>query len=1506
MFSGYKSPLDIYTFQVEFEKLYSRRITSALLPEYLKHNFLEGTALDLVKTMTDINLIWSRLKEAFGDTRLLLHNKLKEVDRFGEIWKIRDRSKLIDALAKLVFVMKELKELAVKHSIENNLYYGGAIETMYKVIGYRDRDEFVRKYIRAKLSEESKWEKLTEFLQEKLSLAQELLLLDRPNSPAREKRDSKEKEDRSHSVHHNSGSNVACYICGESGHLMTRNFKGKSVVQYFSCQKFVEMSAAEMFKVLREKNLCIQCLAPGAPADTSRHKADCFSKYCCKHKSHDRHVKRKHVLVCEEHKSSADNKAILEEYKKNCILNLKENIPDFSKQLSFHSEPEQLVEHEQVVELEETVESSSPELVQPFEQQVEQMSTSEENDESVALACRSKNHFDQPDVKESSSYILQTIDIDGEKFNIFFDNGCREFCARIEAIEKLMKLGRARLVKSGPTTLIGVCDQKSVSEHGIYEVSLPMFDGKNAVMSGIVVDQVTGEFPRYRLGNVERDIHEEFRSAGCQSLRSLPSLPSEVGGETDIMIGSQYFVYSPKLIFECQSGLRLLESVFCSPDGTRGTVGGPHPEFTEADRKWSQINVNFEKLIKNIQCYRLSIDLPFLGVKDPKDYFQENLVVCPARTKEDRASSTFESIETAGTECTYRCVDCRSCVKCKKSKQVEHMTIREEVEQNLIEKSVEVNIGSSERTVAGLPFISDPTVRLKPSNKANVLKIYKSVLRSLDKSPSSKKDVIAAEQKLQDAGFVDYLDNLSDEQQQKILTSPVKYFLVWRPAYSSNSVSTSVRLVMDASFSLKGEYSLNDLLAKGRNGMNKLVEIAIRWCIHRFAYHTDISKMYPSIRLKEEFWNYQLYLWQRDLDIDEDPVIKVIKTVIYGFRSSGNQAEYAIRETARQCAVDYPRAAEVIHDDTYVDDCASGEDDWESTLSTANDIDVVLKKGNFSLKGVTFSGYDPPSNLANDDQVSVNVLGLQWFSKEDKISLNASEMNFGRKQRGRRPPELKNVIPEDFTRRQCVGKVAEVHDILGKVSPIIGGFKIDLRELTSRKLDWDDKIPNELQALWVSNFEMMKDISNIRYNRAVIPEDAVSLDIDTIDAGDASRVLACVAIYARFKRSCGNYSCQLIFSRTKLVPENMSQPRAELFAAALNASAGHVVALSLGEFHKGCLKLTDSQVALHWISNDNRVLKQWTRNQVIEIIRLAPAVDWRYVHTSNMVADIGTRKGVSLEEVGCESVWINGFDWMKKDQVEFPVMTVDEVKLDSSCLSDLSKEYLKGDAGDIVWSDMLKSKIEAATHHAKGLSNGLEDRYQFSKYVIDPNKFRFRKVVRVLALVMLFVEKLLKCVETKRSQQPKSIPTVHNHVCNLGDLFVEGKYLVTTGRSYKVSKSTSIQCSPGLVVVLSDAEINRALDYFYKKATLEVQKFLSKSVFEKISVERDGILYYSGRILPTQSITGKMELSNVMLDLADSTFCVPLTDRSSPLAYSIVNEVHWYEECAMHSGAETV
>ena len=76
--------------------------------------------------------------------------------------------------------------------------------------------------------------------------------------------------------------------------------------------------------------------------------------------------------------------------------------------------------------------------------------------------------------------------------------------------------------------------------------------------------------------------------------------------------------------------------------------------------------------------------------------------------------------------------------------------------------------------------------------------------------------------------------------------------------------------------------------------------------------------------------------------------------------------------------------------------------------------------------------------------------------------------------------------------------------------------------------------------------------------------------------------------------------------------------------------------------------------------------------------------------------------------------------------------------------------------------------------------------------------------------------------------------------------------------------------------------------------------------YKHISEEKFGILYYTGRILPTQGISQKdSTMCDVCLDLIKSSFCVPIVDALSPIAYSIADEVHWYHPDVQHGGIES-
>ena len=1502
-FRGYDSSVDIYTFKSDFEKLIAPEIQRKHQAEYLKKQYLEGQALLLVKEIQSLEEIWEKLLSSFGCTMQLLQNKLSEVRNFGQISKIKEKEKLLSVVSMLVNGMIEVQNLAEKHSIKDQLYHHTYISMIYDIIGSQRKEKFLYKHAGLKMSCEERWIKIVGFLKVEIQVL-ESLVLDEKTKLCQNVGEQKAKtsNESQRSSHHSNIERPCCLLCGKNDHVSITSRKGKEIIHYFACDKFANAKNSERFQMLKTKELCFQCLYPGLKKN---HDGNCVDQFACKHSSHRRFNKSKHILVCEEHKDDQENVRLFEKYKKRFITdNTKVSYEQFTKDLKLVY------------------------LVEPVPNNVDA-----HHNESYAVAPADK---DGPK-KEVSIFMLQTILVDGELFNLFYDGGCGDLLTRKGAVDKLLKMGRARNITPGPLGLSGVSGMQAVCPHGEYEITLPLHDGEEYKMSGLCMDVVTSEFPRFPLAEVEMELQDEYGKLGSSSL-DLPKLPAVVGGATDIMMGIGYRDKFPRLVYELPCGLGLYKSAFVSADGTRGVVAGPHYLFTEFLKRSRVANMNMQSYYSEMvlaykQSYRIGMHVPLLGTGKPGiDIDRTNTVVTPTRWSDavatvNHAMDIFEEVEDAGTcfvdECSrcrgcpcyvylmrrfkvdaerfdeaenagtdisYRCVKCRDCPDCKMGAKVEESSIIEEVQQDLINRSVEVDLENCV-TKADLPFIKRPENRLS-SNQPIAMKVYKHQVRALNKKPKDKEDTIQSEKKLHTLGFVDWLENLSREEKSMILNSEIQHFIPWRVVWNLNSLTTPCRLVFDASMKANSEYCLNDLLAKGRNNMNKLVEIMIRWRTRLFAYHTDVQKMYNTIRLNPQYWCYQLYLWNDSLDPDKTPAWKVIKTLMYGVRSSGNQAERGLRLTAELQKEEYPRVNEVVQEDIYVDDCASGENTFEDRNRVTKDLNAVLKRGGFKLKGITLSGSDPPEHLT-EDGMSMNVGGMRYFSKQDELAFNLSELNFAKKKRGKKSTGDVGVIPEKLTRADCVGKVAEVFDLNGLLTPITAGWKVDLTMF--RKMDWEVTIPDELRKIWVDNFDVMKEIHNLRFDRAIVPVDAASLDIETIDFGDASTVLICSAIYARFKRKNGEFSCQLVFARSKIVPDDTTIPRAELSAAVLNARTSFIVQRSFGKYFKQCVKLTDGQIALHWIHNHKLRLKQWPRNRVIEIIRLSSLKDWKYVSTENMLADLGTRKGATIQDVGRDSVWVNGYPWMKMTSDNFPIKTIEEVKLNAEEKKLFDKECLE--SNDYLYG-YNNSYFYALTNEAYSSMKidpvVMKQRYEYCRYVIDPNKFRFRTVVRILALVMLFIRNIQK-KRGKNVNKPIEccVPSAFQ--------FKYDQHLVTLD-----DPKSGLRCKAGLVVSLTNEDIALALDYFYRKSTEEVKKFLHKKVYRNITKEVNGILYYSGRILASQEFNGKINLSDVCLDLTATTFCVPVMDCMSPVAHSVASEIHWHDTDACHSGVETL
>ena len=1300
-FSGHDSKSDFYTFQSDFYKI-SRSVPKRYAADVLKNNYLEGSALALVKNLEDIDEIWERLREAYGDPKLLLKKKLSEIDSVNDLWKIKNPERVSNSLTKLINVMRDLVKLAADHGIEIKLYGGDGLDRIYRLMGDDRLTKWLISIADKDLSDKKKWTDLIIFLESDLKIQHQKVLINKKrDEKSFEKSSSKDsnyyiEDDNSKESDSSSGYFVEkddkkCHLCDEEDHFATNGPNGIKLIQYYACRKFTELNPNERFIMLRKKGFCIQCLFPGASQEKGKHsEGKCQRDFICPHPSHEQHAVKKHVLLCHDHRNSKDNQELLVKYKER-FINKQNGLPSYSKEIKL----------------------------------------------SFISSYKTEIAFDDDDKLEEAVFMLQNITVDSQEYSVFYDSGCSSMVCRYDAIQKIGS--RAKQKVPGPLVINGVGNAQSISRHGEFQVKLPLFNGKDATLQGLCLDAITHKFPVYPLqGEIESDINQAFN----QTKRSgkLPRLPYSVGGsEIDFMIGMKYKRYHPKEIFSLPSGLTILESKFFNPDGSRGIICGPHRLISGIEQSNFSLKAfltNQYQLFKS--GYQINPDVSFLHQNPSVCSFpDENLVFCTSPSNNCGKCTTckessnvytskklelFQSAEDAGSEILFRCNECRDCKVCRNHKNVENISIREEVEQQLIDKSIEINIEEG-YIEASLPMTHKPSTKLPPSNHDTALRVYNRVVKQLNKSPKDKEDIIRSEAEMQALGFVDYVSNLSEEDRVMLEKSAVKYYIPWLVMWKPNSLSTPCRMVLNGSFPTSTGNSLNDILPKGKKSLNNLVMIIIRWFTYFIAFHTDIRKMYNTIHLKKEYWTFQRYIWQDELDIKKIPIEKVIKTIIYGLCPSGNQSENALRGLTDLKKDEYPEVQRIIHEDTFMDDCISGGSSMEKTTKLAVNLEAVLKCGSFSLKGVTFSGKSPPPKVSCDGKM-VNVAGMRWFPEDDLIALDINDLNFSKKRQGKKTLSSEGVIPEKLTRRHCASRTGELFDISGKIAPIIATFKLDLHKLAySYKLKWDDVLPNNLREVWCSHFEMMNEIKDLRFKRAVIPEDAVSERFTTLDFGDASQKIICVAIYARYLRKNGEYSCQLLFARTKIVSPPMSQPRAELFAATVNAHTGEIVKRACSTYHEGHTKITDSQVALCWIHNTNKPLKQYVRNRVVEIRRFTEISNWRYTQSNNMIADIGTRPIKDLSLVDLNSTWQNGHSWMRHDVL--PFKSIDEIILTKEDADEVQKEALIHDwISEIVREPVYNSVPSEVTSI-----------YKFSNYLYDPNKYhRFEKVVHVNGL----------------------------------------------------------------------------------------------------------------------------------------------------------------------------
>ena len=612
----------------------------------------------------------------------------------------------------------------------------------------------------------------------------------------------------------------------------------------------------------------------------------------------------------------------------------------------------------------------------------------------------------------------------------------------------------------------------------------------------------------------------------------------------------------------------------------------------------------------------------------------------------------------------FRCDSCANCPTCKLSARAKTKSLQESFEQEVIEKSVHVDMDQAKVWV-DLPFIKEPVEYLSkkhsgPNNYNQALRVYQA---QCSKRDEVKDQVRKAHQELVDKGYMQKITDLPKETQTMIQEAPFHHYYPWRAVYKEDSVTTPVRLVVDPTMT-----GLNEILAKGTNMLSKIPELLIRFRCFKHTWNTDISKLYNQLHLNDTSLPYSLFLYNKVLDKKTPPIIWVMSRAWYGVSSTGNQAGVALEFLANHFQEEYPAAHSVITSSRYVDDVLSGGNSEEEVEQQIKQTEDCLKHGGFSLKYVARSGHKPPPKASSDGR-TVGCLGLAWNTEEDTLSLAFSEDFFIKRLKGQKaapdlnlkdPAVLDEALSKDLmTRAGILSRVAELYDPCGWWEPIKVQMKLSMQHLNG--LEWTAPVPAEHRQEWVSLFNTMNKLKEIHIKRSIIPESTMpEQKLRVITVADAAAKSCGCAIYAGVEKDDGSYSCNLILAKSKMVHSTI--PRNELEGVVLAAEASLMVQRALSGRLESIRYYTDSRIVVCWVLNQSKRLRMWAYNRVQAIHSMIKRVENNeehipLYHISGLenIADLLTKpKSVSHSDLQTESVWYTGLTWMALPNKDLP------------------------------------------------------------------------------------------------------------------------------------------------------------------------------------------------------------------------------------------------------------
>ncbi|KAF0314254.1 Methionine-R-sulfoxide reductase B1-A [Amphibalanus amphitrite] len=477
------------------------------------------------------------------------------------------------------------------------------------------------------------------------------------------------------------------------------------------------------------------------------------------------------------------------------------------------------------------------------------------------------------------------------------------------------------------------------------------------------------------------------------------------------------------------------------------------------------------------------------------------------------------------------------------------------------------------------------------------------------------------------------------------------WFLPHFPVIRQDRATTKIRLVFDAAAKYQGR-SLNDELYPGPSICSDLIEILLGFRRHPIALTGDVEEMFLQVKLATADKKYHRVLW-RDGEAERAPDIYEAQRWIFGNAAAPFAAQYVMKENALIHAAEFPLAAQAVERSFYMDDALCSFKTEEEAKEAREQLTDVMKQAGMHIRKWRSSSSDvtasiPEKERAKEPEFKIEdgpnqtskTLGLLWNADEDTLGICATTSS--------------DAAPENRpTKRLCLKKIAAVFDPLCLICPLTITAKIIFQETWARGLDWDDPLPPDMEAEWLTWLEDIQEVSSLTVPRCVhsfSSENAQQLHVFS----DASEQAYAAVIYVVTDCEEGIVS-RIALARARVTPRSrkVTIPRLELMAALLGLRLVKKVCAAFEIQLTDVVFWSDSLNVICWIKNDVKRFQPFVAHRVSEIRELTSPDQWRHIPGTENPADLPSR-GVKLEDLKHISLWWEGPPFLLESPENWP------------------------------------------------------------------------------------------------------------------------------------------------------------------------------------------------------------------------------------------------------------